>query len=280
MKRKYINKFGPILLAAMLIVAGCKKDGPFTVIKSNNSILINGSINNLTVPGGIAGGAGFVAPFDVVVQGSDVTSVTIANRYTLSGSSVIVEKTIGNYPVSGEKASIPAIPMTSLRNPTDPAITSTGNAGTNSFLIDVLMNNGTQERRIIAISLANSVIILDGDIYKINIPSSPSAGTPSITLTVNATVLGVRITSRYVLPDQSTPKNYTAGAVIYPTTAVDAVTRTVTIPAMTLAQLRDPADPQITGLSNVGQQFILIDALNGTLSTSTTLTTKTTNLIW
>ncbi len=280
MKRKYINTFGPILLTAMLMVAGCKKDGPFTVIKSNNSILINGSINNLTVPGGIAGGAGFVAPFDVVVDGSDATSVTITNRYTLSGSSVVVEKTIGTYPVSGGKASVPAILISVLRNPTDLAITTTANAGTNTLLIDALMNSGTQERRIIGINLANSVIILDADIYKINIPSSPTAGAPSITLTVNSTVLGVRITSRYVLPDLSTPKNYTAGAVIYPTTAVDAVTRTVTIPAMTVAQLRDPADPQITGLSNVGQQFILIDALNGTLATSTTLSTKTANLTW
>jgi hypothetical protein len=158
-------------------------------------------------------------------------------------------------------------------------ITSTANAGTNNFLIDALLNSGATERRIIGVTLANTMMVVDNDIYKVNIPSSPSSGSPSIALALNGTAVGVRVTSRYVLPDQSTAKNYTAGVVTYPTTAVDPTTRTVTIPAMSPAQLRDPGDPQISDNSNVGQQFLQIEAMGaptakqGTLITSTSSTT-------
>ena len=281
MKLKYLKAFRLFLFVTAFVFTSCKKDGPFTVIKSNNSILINGSVNNLTIPGGIAAGAGAIAAFDVVVGGSDATSVTISNRYTLSGSSVIVERLIGNYPVSGGKASIPAIPISVLRNPSDPLITATGNAGTNTLLIDALLNNGTQERRIFGTTLANSVVILDGDIYKVALPSSPTAGVPSYTVVVNSTGLNVRVTTRYVLPDQSTPANYTLGSLVVPSTAVDAITRSAVIPSMTVAQMRSPSDPQITGLSNVGQQFVQVEVLGaptvrtGTVTASTNSATVT-----
>lgn len=272
------NKF--ILVAVALVFASCLKDDKFAILKSANTITINGNVNNLTIPGGIAAGAGAIVPFDVVVSGTDVTDVTITNRYTLPGTTTLKEFVLGTFPVSGGKASIPSILVSTLRDPVDPLIVSTATAGTNLFLIDAVLSNGDRERRNFTVALANSVIVIDGDIYKINIPATLSAGVPSITILVSSTALGVRITSRYVLPNTSTAKNYTAGAVVYPTTPVDATTNSVTIPAMAIAQMRDPADNSpITDLSNVGQQFILIDATSTAVG-GTTLSSKTANIIW
>lgn len=269
-----------ILVAVALVFASCKKDDKFAIIKSAHTIAINGNVNNLTIPGGIAAGAGAIAPFDVVVSGTDVTDVTITNRYTLPGSTTLKEFALGTFAVSGGKASVPSILVSTLRDPADPLIVSTATAGTNLFLIDAVLSNGERERRNFTVSLANSVIVIDGDIYKINIPATISAGVPSITILVSSTALGVRITSRYVLPNTSTAKNYTGGAVVYATTPVNATTNSVTIPAMALAQMRDPADNSpITDLSNVGQQFIVIDATSTAVG-GTTLSSKTANIVW
>jgi len=268
------------VIASLLIMGACKEDGPFTMIKSSNSILINGSVDNLTLPGGIAGGAGAIPSFNVTTDGTDMVSVNVTNRYTLQGATALNTKLLGNFPLSGGKVTIPAILISTLRNAPDAAITATTNMGTNTLLIDAVLSSGAQERRIVPVTLANTVVLLDNDVFKINIAATTSAGVPSYLVTVNTTGIGVRVTSRYVLPGQSTAKNYTGGAVIYPTTAVDAVTRTVTVPAMGVAQMRDPADPAITGLGNVGQQFILIEALSTSTPAGTVLASKTANVVW
>lgn len=265
------------MLAASLVMASCETEDPFTIITSESSILINGNINNLTIPGGIAGGAGAVPAFDVVV-GNNATSVTVTNRYILPApSTTVVEKTLGTYNVAGGKASIPQILISDLRLGSDPAITSAATVGTNTFLIDVALSSGQTQRRLFPLSLANTVIIVDSDIYKIGVGSSLSSGVPSFTITVNSTATDVRVTSRYVVPGASTAKNYTGGATTYPTVAVDGVTRTATIAAIAIDKLRDPADPAISDISNVGQQFILIEALS---STGTVLASKTINVTW
>jgi|GEM_PF-6225031 hypothetical protein len=256
------NKFLYIMMTmGLLLFASCEVEDPFKTIVSDNSILINGSINNRTIQGGFgaAGVGGKIPSFEVHVGGG-ATSVTITNRYRLEGGSTDLFHVVGTYTVTAGVAAIPDIALSELREGADPVITGTANDGSNVFLIDA-----GGERRVLPVTFGATFISVDDDIYTPYISASITTGIPSFEIRVTNNLATVTIVNRYTLPG---PGTGAGGAAVTkdqtltfaPALAVDGVTGRVTVPGIALAALRQPADPAITSLSDCGTNYIRITA--------------------
>ena len=264
------NKFLYLMMTmGLLFFASCEEEDPFKIITSDNSILINGSINNRTILGGFGAvatpGSGKIPSFKVAVDGG-ATDVTITNRYRLPNPpapappSVDQFHVVGVYPVTSGIATIPDLALSGLRIPADPVMTAAGNAGSNVFLIDA-----GGERRVLPVTFGATFILVNDDIYTPYISASIASGIPSFEIRVTNNLTTLTIVHRYTLPG---PGTGAGGAAVIkdqtltfaPVLAVDGVTGRVTVPAILLADLRQPADPEITSLSDCGTNYIRITA--------------------
>lgn len=256
------NKFLYMMMTmGLFIFASCEVEDPFKTIVSENSIKINGSINNRTIFGGFgaAGVGGKIPSFNVVVEG-DASDVTITNRYRLEGGTVDFTHVVGTYPVVDGVAAIPDIALTELREAIDPFITGTANDGSNVFLIDA-----GGERRVLPVSFAATFISVNDDIYTPYISASITSGIPSFEIRVTNNLAAVTIVNRYTLPGPGTGAGGVAVTkdqtiTFAPALVVDGVTGRVTVPGVALASLRQGTDPVITSLSDSGTNYIRITA--------------------
>lgn len=118
-------------------------DEPVKVIDPPASIVFN---NNALVDGATFSIANGVVTFTLSVtqRSGTITSVNLANRYTITGVAGTKVHQLGDVSLSGGNANI-SLPISSLRAPADPAITF-ANRGNNSIRVTVNTSEGPTVR--------------------------------------------------------------------------------------------------------------------------------------
>lgn len=271
--KAYFIKIKYILpLLGLLIASSCEEDAPVEIIQPKTDLFINGNVNHGTINfpfvGAVALGAGEIPPFFVRVS-AGVTAVEVTNRYTLPAPNNTVTKfqLLGSFPVSNGVAEIPAILISGLRNPSDPAIITTVITGTpppqngpgaNNLLVDAVLEDGTRERRIVPLTLSRTYINFNSDPFRLFLDGNYGAGVDAFTVKVSGDVAQVRVTNRYALPNTTATKDQLIG--LY---TVDPLTRLATVPAADLlfSKLRQPTDPAITGRADIGLNTFRVEAI-------------------
>lgn len=140
------NKILSILLTVLVMatMSACfEVEEPVRVIDPPASIVFN---NNALVDGGTFSIANGVVTFTLSVsqRSANITGVTLANRYTITGVTGTKEHQLGNVSLSNGNVNV-SLPIASLRAPGDPAITF-ANRGNNSIRVTVNTSEGPTVR--------------------------------------------------------------------------------------------------------------------------------------
>ncbi|MCU0337671.1 MAG: hypothetical protein MUF12_07390, partial [Sediminibacterium sp.] len=120
---------------------------------------------------------------------------------------------------------------------------------------------------VVPLTLSRTYLNINDDPFKVLLDGDYTSGVESFTVRVSGDVASVRVTNRYSLPNLTTTTDRVIG-----TYTVDPVTRLVTIPTadVAFAKLRRqevlgpplvPADPVITGRSDIGLNTFRIEAI-------------------
>jgi hypothetical protein len=140
------NKIFSIVLMVLVMtsMSACfEVDEPVRVVEPPASIVFN---NNALTDGGTFSIANGVVNFTLTVtqRTGTITSVNIANRYTITGVTGTRVHQLGDVSLTNGTATI-SLPISSLRAATDPAITF-ANRGNNSIRVTVNTSEGPTVR--------------------------------------------------------------------------------------------------------------------------------------
>ena len=142
MKNRILSIFFVLTLAVSL--QSCfEVDEPINIVKPAASIVFN---DNALTDGASFSVANGTVSFKIKVSdvSGTITSVALANRYTITGNSTVKVQNLPSVTLSNNEATV-SIPMGSLRLPTDPVLTF-ANRGVNTIRVTVTTSEGVAVR--------------------------------------------------------------------------------------------------------------------------------------